>query len=263
MRKQRLLVPLTGAFSLLGLALRQLQLRTGFDAAGLPIPGAVINLAVPACSAAFLILAALFLLGMKGKAAALTYDKAFRCENNTGYMMVTVFCAALLICGLLLSCLAYVRHELPNLLHLILGVLMAASGCCLVMLGRNNYRALGQGKFSGSLLLPAYTCAFWLILSYQQVSGSPILQSYIYRLLAIIFTLLAFYFMAGFSFEKGKPLVTAWTSLCTIYFTCVALLDERNWITIAYMAAFLLYFTVHSVTLLDNITAEREDSTDE
>lgn len=261
--KKILLPVLAVVFGGLGLALRQLQLRTGFDAAGLPIPGTTINLALPACSAAFLLLTALFLLGVKGKNAALSYDEAFRCENNTGYMMVCVLTAALLVCGVGLGALAYLRHELPNLLHLVLGVLMVVSGYCLMMLGRNNYRALGQGKCRGSLLLPAYTCAFWLILSYQQVSGSPILQSYIYRLLAIIFTLLAFYFMAGFSFEKGKALPTLWTSLGAAYFSLVALLDDRNWMAVAFLAAFALYFVTHSAVLLNNLTAEREESTDE
>lgn len=263
MRKKILLPILTGVFGILGLILRQLQLRTAFDASGLPISGAPATLALLGCTAAFLICTGLSLLSMRGKTPALTFDEAFRCENNTGYMMVNVLTAALLVCGLLLGCLAYVRHELSNVLHLVLGVLMTASGYCLVMLGRNNYRNMGQGRYSGCLLLPAYTSALWLILSYQQVSGDPVLQNYIYRLLAIIFTLLAFYFMAGFSFEKGKPLIAIWSGLCTVYFSCVTLLDDRNWMTVAFLAAFILYFFTHSAVLLNHLTAEREESTDE
>lgn len=263
MRKKILLPALTGSFSLLGLILRQLQLRTAFDVSGLPVDGAPATLALLACIAAFLICTGLLLLSMRGNVPALTFDEAFRCKNNTGYMMACVLTAAFLICGLLLNCLALVHHEHPGLLHMVLGLLMAASGVGLVLLGRNNYRDLGQGRNSGCLLLAAYTAAMWLILSYQQVSGDPILQNYIYRLLAIVFFLLAFYFMAGYAFEKGKPLATVWSSLCAVYFSSVTLLDDRDPAAIAYLTAFLLYFFVHSAVLLDHLTAEREESTDE
>ena len=261
--KKILLPALSVVFGALGLVLRQLQLHTGFDAAGLPTPGAPIHMALPALSAVFLLLAAMLLLPVRGKKVALTYDEAFRCENNVGYMMVCVLTVALFLCGTGLGALAYMRRELPNFLHLVLGVLMVASGYCLMMMGRNNYRALGEGRCRASLLLPAYTCAFWLILTYQQVSGEPILQSYIYRLLAVIFSLLAFYFMSGFSFEKGKPFVTLWSFLGAVYFSTLSLLDDRNWMAVAFLAAMLLYFTTHSAVLLNNLTAEREESTDE
>lgn len=263
MRKHILLPALTAAFGAAGLALRQLQLHCGFDASGLPVSGSVFQWALPLCTLLFLLCLTLALAGLRGKVPALTYDEAFRRKNCSGYMTAVVLCAALLLAGLPLSCLAYLRHELPNPVHLVLALLMAACGWGLILLGRSNYRDLGQGRYSGRLLLPAYTGALWLILSYQQVSGDPILQNYIYRLLAIIFILLTFYFMAGFAFEKGRPLVTLWVALGAVYFCLVTLLDDQDWRTVAYLAAFALYSAVHSIVLLYNLTVEREESTDE
>lgn len=262
MRKHILLPAFTGVFGVLGLILRQLQLRAGYDAAGLPTDS-LIHLAVPLCAAVFLLGVSLAIFALRGNVPALDYDRAFACKDNAGQMTAAVCSAAFLLCGTVLTVLDFLRGDLPNSLHLLLGLFLGAGGCGLVLLEKNNYRAMGQGRNSGKLLLAAYAAAFWLILTYQGCSGTPILQSYLYRLLAVVFVLLGFYFMAGFSFEKGRPLLTLWSGLCASYFSCVALLDDLTWRNTAFLAGFLIYFITHSAVLLQNLTVEREEATDE
>lgn len=263
MRNHIFLPVLTGVFGALGLALRQLQLRTGFDAYGLPVEGAIVNLALPLCTAAFLLCITLPLLKGRGRYPERSYDQAFASKDNAGAMTAAVSAAALLVCGAVLALLAFTRRELPNLLHLVLGLLMAASGGCLVGLERSNYRGLGRGRYNSFFLLGGYTAALWVILTYQACSGEPVLQQYVYYLLAAVFVLLALYFTAGYAFEKGKALPTLWSGLCASYFCAVSLLDGTGWHVAAYQAAFLVYFISRSAVLLRNLTAEREESTDE
>ena len=115
------------------------------------------------------------------------------------------------------------------------------------------------GRFNGYLLLPAYTWCLWLVLTYQAQAGNPVIQAYVYQILAVICSLLAFYFTAGFSFEKGKPFPTLCTGLLAVFFSGIALADFSSRMNCFLFSFSIVYFTAHSAALLRNLTAKRED----
>lgn len=242
-----------------GFGLRFWQLGSAFEAGtGLPIPGAPATLALVAVTAAVMLLMGGVLWRMCRRASVLSYDQAFRCENSL-VMTMDVVCATLLAGGGLLVLWNYLQGRAPNLFHCVLAALLVGSGGCVLFTGRNNYRGMGEGRFNGYLLLPAYSFCLWLILTYQVEAGNPVVLDYVFRILAIITSLLGLYFTAGFSFEKGKALHTLWTGLMAVYFSAVSLADLTGWADAALHVFSIVYFTAHSAVLLRNLTAEREE----
>ena len=50
----------------------------------------------------------------------------------------------------------------------------------------------------------AYLCCVWLIAAYQNRAADPVIQDYIYELLAVICVLLSVYYLSSFAFETPK-----------------------------------------------------------
>ena len=242
-----------------GFGLRLWGLGTAFEPdTGLPIPGAPATVSLIVLTAVVLLLLGGALWRMCRSAPTLSYDDAFRCPS-TAAVTADVVCALLLAGAGLLGLWEFLNNGSRNLAYPVLDALLVASGGCVLLTGRNNYRGLGQGKFNAYLLFPAYTFCLWLVLAYQAQAGNPVILDYVYRILAIICSLLGLYFTASFSFEKGKALPTLWTGLAAVYFSCVCLADFSGWMDLALHAFSIVYFTAHSVVLLRNLTAEREE----
>jgi len=242
-----------------GFALRLRELATAFEAdTGLPIPGAGTSTAL-----AFLCVAVMALLGgvlwrMCRNAPTLDYGDAFRCSHPA--VWAANVASALLLAGGGLACLLdYVRGINTNLLSCVLAALLVGSAGCLLLTGRNNYRGAAQQRYNGYLLLPAYTYCLWLVLTYQAQAGNPVIQQYVYQILAIICSLLGFYFTASFSFEKGKAFLALWTGLLAAFFSGIALADFSSRMNIMLTSFSIVYFTAHSAVLLRNLTAKREE----
>lgn len=259
--KKTLLPPAAAlAFGAAGFGLRLWGLGTAFEPdTGLPIPGAPATAALILLTAAALLLLGGLLWRMCRGAPLLSYDEAFRCAAPAA-VTADVVCALLLAGAGLLGLWDCVRGGVPNLAYPVLDALLVASGGCVLLTGRNNYRGQGQGRFNAYLLLPAYAFCLWLVLTYQAQAGNPVILDYVYRILAIICSLLGLYFTAGFSFEKGKAIPALWTGLAAVYFSCVCLADFRGGRDLALSVFSIVYFTAHSAVLLRNLLAAREET---
>lgn len=267
MRKAFLYPAAAIAFGEVGFFLRRWELRSAFEAdTGLPIQGAPAFWALVALSFA---VAALLLFLSRGEKRPFEggYDQAFAAKGNTLYIAVMALSACLLLAagGLTFLMLpeAYGTAQAqtnmggPNPMLSVLPKLLLAGLCvgsffCVLALGRNSYRGEGKGKYSLPLLLPGYLAAFWLITAYQSRAGDPIRQDYIYEVCAIIAVLLAAYFIAGFSFERGKPGRTVFFSLLAVYLCLVTLADGHDLAAMLLFGAFVLYFTAAAAVLLFN-----------
>lgn len=269
MRKE-IVLPVTAiAGGAAGFFLRRWELSSAFEpGTGLPILGMPATWALAALSVAMVLLLALLCRGA-GKDFTGGYDEAFRARGNTPYMMGMVAAAFLMaIAGALLllqapglyRSTAGLTRGLP-MLSLMPKVLLAglslASGWSLLRLGRNNFKGEGGGKYSSSLLIPAYAACMWLIVAYQARSGDPIILDYVYQLFAIVAAVLGAYFMAGFGFERSKVFPTALFSLAAMYFTLVTLADAHEPALTLLFAAYFLYFAASAAALLSNTAQPR------
>ena len=92
----------------------------------------------------------------------------------------------------------------------------------------------------------------WLIVSYQEHSGDPIILDYVYQLFAVIAAVLGCYFLSGFGFGRGRP-AAAFFSAEAMYFALVTLADTHEPAFMLLYAGYFFYFAASTVALLFNL----------
>lgn len=265
MRKE-LVLPVTAiAGGTIGFFLRRRELLTAFEPdTGLPVEGMPVTWALIALSAAVALVLLLLSLGV-GKGFEGGYDEAFQARDVAPYMMgmtagafLTAAAGALLLLRLP-RLYAQAKMETGGFPMLsltpmvLLSVLSLAAAWSMLMLGKNNYRGEGKGKYSAWLLLPAYTCCMWLIVSYQEHSGDPIILDYVYQLFSVIAAVLGCYFLSGFGFGRARPAAAVFFSAEAMYFAMVTLADAHEPAFLLLYAGCFFYFAASSVALLCNL----------
>ena len=193
------------------------------------------------------------------------YDQAFRARDAAPYMMGMTAGAFLTAAAGVLLLLKLPRLYAEASLEtsgfpmfslvpmVLLAVLCLCSAWSVLMLGKNNYRGEEKGKYSAWLLIPAYTCCMWLIVSYQEHSGDPIILDYVYQLFSVIAAVLGCYFLSGFGFGRSRPAAAAFFSAEAMYFALVTLADAHEPAFLLLYAGCFFYFAASSVALLYNL----------
>ncbi len=74
------------------------------------------------------------------------------------------------------------------------------------------------------LLFSVFWATFWLIVTFRDHAASPVILSYIYDLLAIVFCMLTALYVAGCFFGRTRPLLLRLSPLMGLFFSMVALL---------------------------------------
>ena len=132
-------------------------------------------------------MAAVLALLCRGKYPSFTgYDEAFQAKGNTLYATAMVLSAFLLLGAAVLMVLSFVQGTNTVYTRLLLAALAAVSFFCVMQTAQNSFKGLDRGKYSFTLLMPAYTCCVWLIAAYQVRAGDPVQLDYVYELFAII-----------------------------------------------------------------------------
>ena len=235
-----------------GFALRRWELATAFEPdTGLPIAGSPATTALIALSV--LVAAVLLALSLLGKYPRFEgYGQAFRARGNTLYAMAGVLSAFLLIGAGGLMAYDFVQGTNQLYTRLIVAAMAVASGACVLVTVQGNFKGTGQGKYSVPLLIPAFAFCVWLIAAYQVRAGDPVQLDYVYELFAIIAGLLGLYFIAGFSFDKGKCGPAVFFSLLGVYFSLVTLADGHDLASMLLYGFAILYLLASSALLLYN-----------
>ena len=99
-----------------------------------------------------------------------------------------------------------------------------------------------SGAF-GAAATVFYLC-YWLIASYKYSAADPVIWHFAPRLLTICAMILAFYYIAGFVFNKPKPLSALYFSLLGIFAGIMVLADAyplgEQLITFSFVAAMVI-----------------------
>lgn len=208
MRKQFLLPFFALVGGVAGGFLRGWQLDTSFEQnTGLPIAGTPATLAI---CLAFVLVAILVVIVslMKRPNHPLGFSLAFRNESFF-YLLSVCAAAALTAAGGFLYVMEWARMYEPSVLQLVFGLMTLVGAPCLLFIGLRNYKQGWATENSLVLLGPAFMCCVWLMFAYQGWARDPIVMDYVFDLFAIIFTLLAHYYVCSYSF--GRP---SQTPLC-------------------------------------------------
>ena len=214
------LVSVLGGFG--GLFLRRMQLETAFEpASGLPIPGAPATMALLALSLAVAV--ALFFLARGGARVPTPYSAAFQYGCVPCFIIAEVGVACLAT-GAAMMLFGW-RDAGGGALALCCGLFMLLAASCLSIITARNSRNGWKGEGSVLLLAPPFACCLWLMLSYQSWARDPVVNDYMFALFAVIATMLAFYYMAAYSFGQPKETLTLFFGGLAVYFCIICLAD--------------------------------------
>lgn len=251
-----------------GFALRRWLLETGFEPdTQLLIPGSPALYALVGFSA-FLVL--IFLGFSLRQEKTLPRGLAFAAgKGNTLAVTALILGAMLLVVSAGMELLAHsyagalpVYQEESPLVRISSRVLpILRLGLCVLGLPAGFFwsRALLRGESgqeSLSTLAPCALYCVWLISAYQTWSADPVVQNYVYEVLAIAASLLGFYFIAGHSFGNGRPRSTLFFALTGAYFSLVAMADLPAPAVMLRHLFSLLYLTTHALLLLNHPAPE-------
>lgn len=257
-----------------GFGLRKWQLAAGFEPdTGLPIPGAPSAMILALLSV--LAAAAVVVLILPNK-ARLPRELAFSAgKDNSLYLTAVVLSAFLLLlsagCELFSFSSGYqtmmsgetliarvAAAALPPL-----RILFCVIGLpCAVLWGRGVYRG-EELKERVSLLGLCFLFCLWLVSDYQVRAADPIIMDYVYEVFAIVCSLLGLYFIAGYSFQTGKPRRCVFFCLMGAFFSLVTLADRHTWAELARCGFAVLFLSAHAALILNQPPAPPEPETEE
>lgn len=106
----------------------------------------------------------------------------------------------------------------------------------------------GYGK---SAIVVLFLC-FWLIAAYKYSADDPVVWNYAVRLLAVAATILAFYYAAGFVYEKPHPLPALYFCQLSAFLCTITLADSYPAGEQMIVFAFILLTTLLSALQLKN-----------
>ena len=245
-----------------GFGLRKWQLMTGFEpGTGLALPGAPATGALVAWTG----LVALLVLALCWKnKERMCWDRAFAgARGNTVFMTAVILGAFLLLAsaggeGVLLS----VNYQTAMVMDTFgaqaaaaalppLRIILCLLGLpCAVWWVRSLNLGGEKGKENLALLELCFLFCVWLISDYQVRAADPVVMDYVYEVFAIACSLLGIYYIAGSSFQEGKPRRTLFFCHMGIYFSLVTLADRHSLGDIFRFGFAVLFLAAHAVLLL-------------
>ena len=214
-------------------ALRYWQRLSAFEDTGLVTPHA------PAtwCLVGLVVLSAVgfFLLGrlllspdgrrVQGGRAFSSYLASFALPHRA-LMAVYLLSGGLLVAAGLLGIGAARMGLADHLSYKVLSVALVPTGLSLALVGWvNAQRQEAQGRFAWPLLLPGWCGCVWVISAYQSHTAQPGLMAYALYLLGAVCAVGACYMIASFSFERPRPLWTAWLCAMALILLATAAVD--------------------------------------
>jgi hypothetical protein len=205
--------------------LRALELQTAWDKElGVMSPGHPASLGLIIVSVAFLLIM-LPLTRVKSKP---TGERVISARHTPAYLAADIFATAALLVSAYLDISRYaglsdVTVEAPVSL-LVFSLLTVFTGLCMLMLMRMTLRGMVDRAYGFYMTVPVFWSCFWLIMEFAANSANPILLTYAYEILAIVFIVLALYSMAGFFFDMPHTSQTLLYCVLGAFFSCVTVL---------------------------------------
>lgn len=245
-----------------GFALRKWQLTAGFEPdTRLPIPNAPSALLLIALSVAVAAGAAILIRPSKGTAPV---DIAFSAaRDNALYLTAAVLAGFLLLVSTGFEVFNFSTvyaaggdegmNKVSRAASMVLPplrILLCVAGLpCTVLWARRLYRGEDARERVALLELCLLFC-LWLITDYQARAADPIIMDYVYEVFAIVCSLMGLYYIAGYSFQTGKPRRTVFFCLMGAYFSMVTLADSHTWAELARLGFAVVFLTSHAALLL-------------
>ena len=244
-----------------GFYLRILELWNIFDErTGLPERGAAVTIILIALSVALLLIVLAFsYITVKRHSSPEGFENAFGTEPLKYPVTFTII--GIIWLG------ATVKHFLDvntagglPAAEIYFSVLSAMSAISIILFNIEVYQNPQRRTKLALSVVPVLFMCFWLILLYRQNASNPVLLSYSYSCLAIMFAALGLYYTCGFVFCKPAPGKTIFSSLAAIYFCFVTLADRHSFGIRLIFISLIAVNVVYSSMLIKNLRVREQNS---
>ncbi|MCD8146493.1 MAG: hypothetical protein LUD84_04340 [Clostridiales bacterium] len=204
-----------------GCALRRWQLTTCFDENGLPVDGTATTLLIALAVAAAV---CFLLLAQTRRTAVRDWASVFglgpRPELLFGGALYLAAGAAYLLWARQTEPASSVFQAINVVLPVVLGAALFLSGVSVCLLAR-------RGTVEPlAAMAPGFCSCFWLIEIYHTNANNPVVQVFVWQLLAAVASVAAWYYLAGFSLGIGKGRTALFWSLTAVTLCLTALADD-------------------------------------
>lgn len=203
----------------IGAVLRKIELDTVFEPeTGLALRWQPITISLILLSAASVVVFIVLSVRLKDMEASATYCGAL--ESKSSVALIVSAAAALAIAAGSILYFTDGAGGITALILMLCGLLTAVS---VFILSRNVYfkkDSVGNAIFSTIIVI--FIC-LWMVLEYKMRSADPVILDYVYDFLALCSAAVAFYYKAGFAFDRPKPSRTTLFSMTACYFSLVAI----------------------------------------
>ena len=212
-----------------GVFFRWLQNQVSFDLdTGLAVRGSLWTYAM----AAWLVIAAVILLVQSRR--AINRDRVRRPETfSQAFRPIGGFTGVIvLLCGLLMAIggvILFLTVPLSDKYRLFLRVI-AVAAVVYGVLFPVQLQDRGERTRSFTVLLsavPILLFSFWIIVSYKENIVNPSVTAYAVEILTLAAFIIGFYQVAGFAFDRPKPIKAVFWALYAAFFGLVSIADKH------------------------------------
>lgn len=245
-----------------GFGLRKWQLATAFETGtGLVIKGAPATVALMAWCGAMAAMLVALCWNRKGPR---TCERAFAARGNSVFLTACVLSGFLLLISAgseAITLMAGYRSSLytdqswtaqvsNKFLPPLQAALCLGGFPCVLLWTRRLAQEEAGRKESLALLELCLLFCLWLISDYQNRAADPVVQNYLYEILAISAGVMALYYLAGYSFQTGHPRRTVVSCLLAVVFSMIAMADRHELSDYLRFGFAVLFMTAHAALIL-------------
>jgi hypothetical protein len=216
---------ITGAFAMF---LRWLQRLNCFEAeTGLFISGSIITVLLLAVLAVAVVGLLLLSIWIDRSSPITEPERILRTGKPFMNIIAGIVAAAVFIGGVKLCFEALQLSDLKQM-FLVLALLTMASAISLFVLVRQLCAGKNDAAVQFCYAVVILFYCFWIITAYKQRASNPVVWEYAPGILALASCVLAFYFLAGYSYKTPKPGAAIFFSELSVVLCMTTLTDERG-----------------------------------
>jgi len=248
-RQGKIYAVIAAVLGVIGAVLRKIELNTVFEPeTGLALSWQPVTIVLVLLSAASVVVFIILSVRLRNMEAPVTYCRALECKNSVSFI---VSAAAAL--GIAAGSVLYFTDGADTITAPILMLCGLLAAVSVFILSRNVfYKSDNSGNAVFGTIIVIFIC-LWMVLEYKMRSADPVILDYVYDFLALCSAAVAFYYKAGFAFDRPKPSRTTLFSMTACYFSLVAVPGASGTAQLIFFCCLALILFADMPAIIDNL----------
>lgn len=216
---------LTIAAGVAGYLLRSRELGTIFDeTTGLAQKNAPVSLMLIGLSVLICLVLLVMTVGLRRK-SDVDFAAAFAYSNSIPNLLIFILSVLMAIfAGYWL--MVNPSDQGSAFKDMLWGVLTVLSGAAMAATALKIIKGRVESTTAMLTMVPVVYLCVWLVISYMDRAADPVMLRYIYEFFALAFTLMAYYYIASFAFDKIRIRRLVFCSRVAVYFILVTVAGD-------------------------------------